>query len=587
VKSATDHQWIATAARRLVIALVTAGLNMVIAGATADESPRLFFGIKVLEADSAVARRLGVATERGVLVAMVFSGSPAEQAGLKAGDVIVRFEGRDTPRIEDLQRQMGEAVLGASYMIDVFRGQQRMQRRVAPAPTPTPGNYPPTFDMGLLVVPTGTPEAVRFEVESPVGVVITRVTEGGPGDRAGLRAADLILELAGHSTETVEDYQAAALLCPLDSRQPLTFVRGQQRRTSVITVAATKRTDPPRYYSHPGDNFRLLLPPLWFAFPVEQPDVPLERQYTRIISPFAAYELKCFQGVWPAANEAEDLSSYIRKQLSEGPDRVSGKVELKDALCAWVSIPLEQGRVMYRVAIVHHQRRYVLNAIAPPLSDPEKLPLPIALILGQIQFRPSERSEPRPEGARSPVEDDPGTGTTSNPPTGSRPIPADWRPAQAGSIQFQLPPDWKASTYNNADEGQWFKGKELFPDASFSVHRDTTVEDARRGATLRERTEIRVGGQPATQYLVERTDSFAEKGMVVGVVDHTGTTVVFSAFAPAAKFEEVAPVLQQILDSVRIGVDRGSGSSSKAPRREKKRNPGDPQPPAAKPGVQS
>lgn len=584
MKSATDYRWIATGARRLAIALAAVGMG--IAGATAQESMHLSFGIKVLEADSAVAKRLGVATERGVLVAMVFSGSPAEQAGLQAGDVIVRFEGRDTPRIEALQRQMGEAVLGASYMIDVFRGQQRMQRRVAPAPTPTPGNYPPTFDMGLLVVPAGTPEAVRFEVESPVGVVITRVTEGGSGDRAGLRAGDLILEFAGHSTETVEDYQAAALLCPLESRQPLTFVRGQQRRTTVITVAATKRTDPPRYYAHPGDKFRLLLPPLWFAFPVEQPDVPLERQYTRIISPFAAYELKCFQGVWPAANEAEDLSSYISKQLRDGPDRASGKVELKDALCAWVSIPLEQGRVMYRVAIVHQQRRYVLNAIAPPLSEPEKLPLPIALTLRQVQFRPSDRSGPRPEGARPPIEDDPGTGTTSNPPTGSRPIPADWRPAQAGSIQFQLPPDWKASTYNNADEGHWFKGKELFPDASFSVYRDTTVEEVRRDAVLRDRGEIRVGGRSATQYLVERTDSIAEKGLIVAVDEQGGAMVVLSAFAPTDKYEEFAPALRQILSSVRWRTDGDQESSSNKPPRERPRNPGDPQPPAGKPRVQ-
>lgn len=512
---------------------------------------RTYFGIKVLEVDTLVAQRLGVQQSRGVLVTVVRTGSPGEQAGLLPGDVIVRFGGVDTPRIEVLQRLMGQAMIGTRYRAEFYRGSKYLFANIVAAEPPPPQEVPQTFDLGMSVVPAGTPEAVRLQVESPVGAVVTRIRPGGPAEQAGLRAGDLILEFAGRPTETVEDYQAVAFLCPLESRQPVTFVRGHNRLATTITIAPTPRIEPPWHYVHPDDSFRVQMPPLWYVFPVDQPEVAYERQYTRIISPYAAYELKCFKGAWPAGDAEQALAAFVQKNLSEGPNRQSGRVALNNAIGVWVSIPFEDGKLLYRISFVNGRRRYVFIASAPALSDPAQLPLPIVSILQAIQFRPIDVATVPPQ-LPSPAVTTPGASVPSVPPAPApETIPADWQTARAGDVTLRLPAEWKASEFNTPDEGTWFMGSELFPEASFSVHRDTTVEELRRDAVLRDKRQIRVAGRPALQYVVERTDGKPETGLIIALLDERfDGSVIITAFAPSETFAELEPVFRRILSTI-------------------------------------
>ena len=544
-------------------------------------SQRAYFGIKVLELDTPVARRLGVTATQGVLVTVVRSKSPSERAGLRPGDVIVRFGDVDTPRMKVLQDLMGEAEPRTRYRVELERGDQHLQLDVVPSkPPPASAETPRTFDLGMLLAPAGSAAAIRLEVESPIGTVVTQVRPGGPADEAGLRPGDLILELGDFPTETAEDFQAAAFRSPIGSRQRVTFVRGVERLTTTIHVHETIRVDPAWSYTAPDGAYRVELPPLWYVFPIDQPDIPPERQYTRIISPYAAFELRCFHAARPAEDTEETMESFVQTQLQDGPERESGRVSMRGTKGAWVSMPLEGGNRLYRISFVAARQRYVINAIAPPLSDPARLPLPIDSIVRAIEFAPPEVAKtPAPQ---SPI-DLPGP-SSSDKPDVSRDIepaiPSDWQAIRAGNVTFRLPADWSASPFNSADEGRWFRGKELFPDASFSLHRDTTVEEVRRNTTLRDRVATRVSGLAATQYLVERTELAAEKGMVVAVLDTEGTTpVVFALFAPSGKFEELEPVLRMILGSVQITEETVPEPKSDRPSRETKSGANQPRPP--------
>lgn len=564
-------------------------------GQLSNPAARCYFGIKALEVDTPVAKRLGIERTTGVLVGVVRVGSPCERAGLRAGDVIVRFGDVDTPRVNVLQDLMTTANPGTTYRTEVDRqGQQLSLDVVGADPPPVPAKLPQTFDLGLLVAPAGSAAAIRFEIESPVGVVITTVRAGGPGEAAGMQPGDLVLELGGYPTDTVEDYQAAAFLCPLGSQQPVIYVRSQQRQSTTIHVHATPRIDPPWSYVHPNGVFQVQLPPQWYIFAIDQPGVPVERQYTRIISPFARFELKFFKTGRPAPDARQALDTFVEQTLQDGPDRESGRVELRGVPGAWVSMPLDSGERLYRVCFVVAGKRYTLNATAPPLSDPGTLPLPVASIVRAIEFPPRIASDSAPSGSvtRDDPADSPGadlphdSAKPSEPtePPSSRP-PADWRRVRAGNISFHLPPNWSGSQFNAADAGLWYLGKQLFPESSFRLDRDTTVEDVRQNATLRDRSETRVGGRPATLYLVERTDAFAETGFIVVSVDPAGAPVIFSAFAPTNRFEVVAPVLRQILDSVQFGTNNGLAPSTHGPSRTSKRDPAAPQPPTDEPGA--
>lgn len=97
------------------------------------EGPRMFFfgqgprlGVNATRLTDQMARFLGVETATGVLVLQVESGTPAEEAGLKAGDVISRVNGRQIESVDDLR----DALTDGSQTLEVFRKGQRLELEV-------------------------------------------------------------------------------------------------------------------------------------------------------------------------------------------------------------------------------------------------------------------------------------------------------------------------------------------------------------------------------------------------------------------------------------------------------------------------
>jgi prohibitin 2 len=87
----------------------------------------------------------GKPTGEGVLILGLMPNSPAEQSGLKRGDIIVKFSGAPIRRVEDLQRLLGEAPLGETAEIEVLRRDETLviPVMVEPAPASLPPGPPP------------------------------------------------------------------------------------------------------------------------------------------------------------------------------------------------------------------------------------------------------------------------------------------------------------------------------------------------------------------------------------------------------------------------------------------------------------
>ena len=68
-----------------------------------------------------IAESLGLKESDGVLISMVNPGEPAEKAGIKAGDVIINFNGKKIKNVRDLQRIVAEAAVSSSAKVDVWR----------------------------------------------------------------------------------------------------------------------------------------------------------------------------------------------------------------------------------------------------------------------------------------------------------------------------------------------------------------------------------------------------------------------------------------------------------------------------------
>jgi serine protease Do len=176
---------------------------------------RGWLGVQVQRVTPELARSFGLDHARGALVAGVMPNSPAEQAGIQPGDIIVAFNGQRIEQMDDLPRLVANTPPGAEADVQLIRkGQEQAvhlkvrelpEEHMAGAESPTPEEK-----LGL-VVQNLSPEIARRLGVPPTtrGVVVTRVQEGSPADAIGIQPGDVIVEIDQHKITNDRDYRAA------------------------------------------------------------------------------------------------------------------------------------------------------------------------------------------------------------------------------------------------------------------------------------------------------------------------------------------------------------------------------------------
>lgn len=193
-----------------------------------------------------VADSLGLGRARGALVGSVEPGGPAEKAGIEAGDIILKFNGRDIERASDLPRMVGETKPGTRVPLQLWRkgatrevsitvtelepdGKARARSGTAPKDDSAPQAGKPNA-LGLVV--SDLPEARLKELKLKSGVEVE--VADGPALRAGIRPGDIILRLG--DTDVTNARQFNELVRGLDkSRIAAVFVR-RGDATQVLTL---------------------------------------------------------------------------------------------------------------------------------------------------------------------------------------------------------------------------------------------------------------------------------------------------------------------------------------------------------------
>ncbi|HEY0201574.1 MAG TPA: Do family serine endopeptidase [Burkholderiaceae bacterium] len=205
-------------------------------------------GVLIDQVSKEVADSVGLAQTQGALVRGVEDGSPAAKAGVEAGDVIVKFDGKAIEKASDLPRMVGNTKPGSKSTITVFRrGAMRdlsiIVAEIAPdktAPTPPAADKddkPKTSSAGRqwgLTVSALT-DAQRSELKLRGGVVVTAATEAAA--RAGLREGDVIVAIANADVANVKEFDAA--LARADKNKPVNvqFRRGEWAQYTLIRPA--------------------------------------------------------------------------------------------------------------------------------------------------------------------------------------------------------------------------------------------------------------------------------------------------------------------------------------------------------------
>ncbi|MEM7499946.1 MAG: DegQ family serine endoprotease [Pseudomonadota bacterium] len=181
---------------------------------------RGWLGVRIQTVNDELAEALGLDRPQGALVADVTKDGPAEESGIEAGDVILKFDGKDIEEMRDLPRIVAETSVGSTVRVVVFRkgktqsvkvtlGLLEEQASVQPASV-QPAEEAPTAtelaNLGLQLSPITGAARVEHDIPDSVeGVLIAGVMPDGPAASEGLGVGQVIVEVGQEPVSSPED----------------------------------------------------------------------------------------------------------------------------------------------------------------------------------------------------------------------------------------------------------------------------------------------------------------------------------------------------------------------------------------------
>jgi serine protease Do len=166
---------------------------------------RGFLGASTQDVTPSLGKLFRLPDVKGAIVTDVFSKGSAERAGLRRGDVIVRFDGKEVLDAARLRNWIAGAPIGSRHRLDLVRDGKLVQAdlivqeapRERPRRAPAPARMAaPTHPLSGLMVDELTPAmAGQLGLSSTSGVVVSGVEDGSLADQTGLMTGDVILEV--------------------------------------------------------------------------------------------------------------------------------------------------------------------------------------------------------------------------------------------------------------------------------------------------------------------------------------------------------------------------------------------------------
>ncbi|MDQ6651437.1 MAG: PDZ domain-containing protein [Acidobacteriota bacterium] len=259
-----------------------------------------FLGVYAEDVNKENMGRYGLREARGVGITQVVAGSPAEKAGLRKDDVILRFEGDSVTSVRKLNRLVSEVAPDQTVRLAISRGGaeqevtvtiakrnfssntfHRLQgleglERLRGMTTPgTPGanvwrweGQGPNGDgmvfafgnnrrIGATTMQLTKQLADYFGIADGKGVLVTSVTDDSPASKAGLKAGDVITSIDGEKVEAAGDL-SRAINKKKDGDVTLTVIRNKNQQTITVTP---KEATPPVHPGAPPQNGRRIVIP--------------------------------------------------------------------------------------------------------------------------------------------------------------------------------------------------------------------------------------------------------------------------------------------------------------------------------------
>ncbi|QIE57708.1 DegQ family serine endoprotease [Pikeienuella piscinae] len=193
---------------------------------------RGWLGVRIQQVTPELAEGLGLDKPVGALVSEVTADGPAAEGGIEAGDVIMKFDGRDIAEMRDLPRMVAETAVGKDVRVVIWRkGKTQTVKVVLGLLDEGDSGAPPEVDkpeapavaetaLGMKLEPLTEKSRSDYGVaEDAKGVLVTEVDAGSTAAEKGVRPGDVIVEVAQEAVATPADVRGGVAKAKEEGRK--------------------------------------------------------------------------------------------------------------------------------------------------------------------------------------------------------------------------------------------------------------------------------------------------------------------------------------------------------------------------------
>lgn len=203
---------------------------------------RGWLGVYIQEVTVDLAESFGLDRPEGALVSQVIEGSPAEEFGIKSGDVILRFNNEKVTDSGNLPVLVGRVRVGTDVKIEVLRDGEIKTINVVIGEMPMadetlavlPGNGHKYDRIGIESVELSDKQKKDFDIKH--GVMVGSVKSDSAAANAGIRADDIILQLNHQDVDTLNRYHQLVKKLPKDKPVPVLVMRAGGRQYLALKI---------------------------------------------------------------------------------------------------------------------------------------------------------------------------------------------------------------------------------------------------------------------------------------------------------------------------------------------------------------
>jgi serine protease Do len=203
---------------------------------------RGWLGVTAQPMTAQLKEALGLKSNLGGLVSNIEPNSPAANAGIKSGDVIIKYNGEEIKNLLHLRSLVARTFINEEVTMTVIRDDKELtlNTTILEALKTNAGSKKDLFkDFGLVVQNLTGKLAIKLGYDGEEGVIVKNIQKGSPAYKAGLRRGDLIIEVQHEPVTSIDGFNQAIL--KIQQEEDILMFIKRQNGTSKFIVLKQKK----------------------------------------------------------------------------------------------------------------------------------------------------------------------------------------------------------------------------------------------------------------------------------------------------------------------------------------------------------